>query len=62
VTRPDPPPTSPWPMGGVIAGGQVPMLGEVSPAHHDVLWLDARPECTRHGLEVLRQPLEKSVL
>jgi magnesium chelatase family protein len=47
---------------GLIGGGQVPRPGDVSRAHHGVLFLDARPECTRHVLEVRRQPLEESVL
>jgi Magnesium chelatase, subunit ChlI len=42
-------------------GAQVPMPGDVSRAHHGVRFLDARPECTRHLLEVLRQPPEDGV-
>jgi magnesium chelatase family protein len=47
---------------GLIGGGQVPLPGEGSRVHHGMLFLDARPECGRHVLEVLRQPLEKSLV
>jgi magnesium chelatase family protein len=37
---------------GLIGGGHVPLLGDVSPAHHGMRFLYARPEFRRHGLEV----------
>ena len=41
---------------GLMGGGQVPLPGEGSLAHHGVRCLDARPEFRRHVLEVRRQP------
>jgi magnesium chelatase family protein len=47
---------------GLIGGGHVPMPGEVSLAHHGVRFLDEWPECRRHVLEVLHQPLAESLI
>lgn len=59
TTRPFQHPNHDASVAAIIGGGSIPMPGQVTLAHHGVLFLDEFPEFRKSVLEALREPIEE---